>query len=114
MSRAEYVKERQRYRVRLIARWKRLRGCAVCSSREGLELDHIQRGTKKHTTANGAALNYLWGMKRIKAELSICQVLCTSCHRDKTAHESVDPSALRDEKATLLNRIKVIDALLNL
>lgn len=59
--------------------------CVVCGSINELEIDHIDRTTKKY---NPAAL---WGMSNTNpnkiAELKKCQVLCAVHHKEKTKAE---------------------------
>lgn len=62
--------------------WLADKCCVKCGSLENLEVDHIDRTAKKYPVAS------LWGMSldnlnRI-AELAKCQVLCHSCHIEKT------------------------------
>lgn len=59
--------------------------CAICGSTENLEVDHIDRSLK---TMNPAKL---WSLsdsnpKKIE-ELKNCQVLCYTCHKEKTRRE---------------------------
>jgi 5-methylcytosine-specific restriction endonuclease McrA len=59
--------------------------CAVCDSREELEVDHRDRSTKLYD------VSVIWSMSldnpiRI-AELAKCQVLCKVCHLEKTKLE---------------------------
>ena len=56
--------------------------CAKCGSWERLELDHIDRATKVDHHI------WSWSEKRRAAELAKCQVLCRSCHIDKTREEN--------------------------
>ncbi len=56
--------------------------CAICHSKNDLEVDHIDASTKLYDAS------ILWGMainnpKRI-AELAKCQVLCSLCHASKS------------------------------
>lgn len=56
--------------------------CAACGSLENLEVDHIDR-TKKETHKV-----WSWSKKRRDRELNKCQVLCETCHKEKTAKET--------------------------
>lgn len=61
--------------------------CVLCLSTENLEVDHIDRNLK---TMNP---RQIWSLsdanpKKI-AELENCQVLCNSCHKDKTRQEKM-------------------------
>jgi hypothetical protein len=57
--------------------------CCLCESTERLEVDHIDRSKK---TMNPAAI---WSRKQSvqEIELANCQVLCHSCHKEKTRAE---------------------------
>ena len=58
--------------------------CVRCGSDEELEFDHIDWRTKSFTVAR------LYGLARLKTvyeELKKCQILCKSCHRDKTKQD---------------------------
>ncbi len=52
--------------------------CAVCGSKERLELDHIDRSQKSS--------HRIWSLAKEKrdAEIAKCQVLCHDCHWKKT------------------------------
>lgn len=52
--------------------------CAKCGSREDLEVDH------KDPLLKISHKVWSWSEKRRKEELSKCQPLCVSCHKDKT------------------------------
>ena len=74
--------ERRRRRNRLLGRFKQIKGCAGCGYKDhwvALQFDHIVPKKRK-----GPAINSGWSMKRIKEELSKCQVLCANCHSIKT------------------------------
>lgn len=70
----------------LVKRWKMLKGCALCDFKAEhsvqLDLDHII--PRKSKTYHKQAINTSWSKKRLKEELSKCQVLCANCHRLKT------------------------------
>ncbi len=55
--------------------------CNFCSSIENLELDHIDPKTKV------SHYIWAWSLQRIDIELAKCQILCRSCHRNKTKLE---------------------------
>jgi len=59
--------------------------CAQCGSTDRLEVDHIDPSTK--------VSHRLWSfsLRRRKAELAKCQVLCYKCHKKKTAAEQTKP-----------------------
>lgn len=55
--------------------------CAVCSTWDNLQVDHIDPRTKV------VPVSVIWGWsseERRNTELDKCQVLCESCHREKT------------------------------
>lgn len=57
------------------------KSCIKCGSLEKLELDHIDPKTK---TTNRI---WSWSLERRKKEISKCQVLCNSCHKNKTKQD---------------------------
>jgi len=84
----------RRYRVwmrALVGRWKKMKGCQRCGFRADfsfqLELDHMDRSTKKRVNGTYRAVEVTWSKKRVKAELAKCQVLCKNCHALKTYYE---------------------------
>ncbi len=54
--------------------------CVKCGSTENLEFDHIDRGLKT------ASIGKIWTYKveRFWEEIAKCQLLCKSCHEDKS------------------------------
>lgn len=58
--------------------------CQKCGSTEDLEIDHIDRTTKSVETKHIFVLK----QETREAELAKCQVLCSSCHLDKTSLEN--------------------------
>lgn len=71
--------QREWYAARRIRGIEYLGGmCYVCGSGEDLEVDH-----KDPTTKFGHRM-WSWSWKRILEELDKCQLLCDSCHKDKT------------------------------
>ena len=67
----------------LLRRYKLMKGCAKCRYKENalaLEFDHIDE-SKKNSNMSDLIDR---GMKHIKTELKLCQVLCCNCHRIKT------------------------------
>jgi len=67
------------YRRRVIARYKRLKGCVDCgykANSAALEFDHIDETTKYNTI--GSMMWCKWD--RIKAEIAKCVVRCANCH----------------------------------
>ena len=92
-NRAEHKKVWNRNRARrntaLIARWKKIKGCASCGFKEhhaALVLDHIDPSTKDRNKRT-KSYNPLWKKDRIKKELTKCQVLCANCHHVRTYEE---------------------------
>jgi len=68
---------------RALQQIKLTRGCADCGYRryhEALDFDHV-RGKKEF--ALSYALNY--SLKRALREVAKCDVVCATCHRERTA-----------------------------
>ena len=83
----DYQRKRWNKRAELLRRWKRRKGCANCGYNEngyGLQLDHIDPTTKVKNDGKGNTKWKVFGMKRLKEELSKCRVLCATCHMVKT------------------------------
>lgn len=57
------------------------KSCVKCSSKENLELDHIDP-TKKITNNI-----WSWSEERRLEEIAKCQVLCEKCHKIKTFND---------------------------
>ena len=59
--------------------------CVKCGSTEKLEVDHIERSTKKVNPT------HLWSRRHeiIMEELAKCQLLCEVCHQQKTSAERI-------------------------
>jgi 5-methylcytosine-specific restriction endonuclease McrA len=65
--------------------------CVKCGYRKKLELDHINRENKiSHNI-------WSWTKSKREKELEKCQVLCYTCHKEKTKLESI---ALRQHGRT--------------
>jgi 5-methylcytosine-specific restriction endonuclease McrA len=78
------VRLRERYVQRSAEAIEFLGGrCANCGSVDALEFDHIDPKAKE---ANVTQL-LLQGWDRVLDELSSCQLLCASCHQEKTSRE---------------------------
>lgn len=91
-ARREYMQEYQRrWMIERRMEWINENGpCVDCGSWERLEVDHVDRSTKKLSPAA------LWGMSRTNpkrvAELAKCVARCYDCHKNKTIQEmSVEP-----------------------
>lgn len=54
--------------------------CAQCRQANGLEFDHIDPSAKLFTI--GQCWDYTWD--KMKTELDKCQLLCKTCHREKS------------------------------
>jgi 5-methylcytosine-specific restriction endonuclease McrA len=63
------------------AEWFNGKCCVLCSSTEGLELDHLDP-TKKISHRI-----WSWSAQRREAELAKCRILCRQCHKDKSSKE---------------------------
>lgn len=59
--------------------------CSRCDSTVKLEIDHIDPLTKSFTVS-GNNLNKNW--EAVLLEVGKCQLLCNSCHIEKTSEES--------------------------
>lgn len=57
--------------------------CVQCESVEDLEFDHIDRSQKSFDVSR----IWLGRFDRLKQEIEKCQLLCSSCHQEKTSHE---------------------------
>lgn len=81
-KRKEYLKTYQRewMRKRRAAYFDK-KSCSRCSSKERLELDHINPAIKVNHVI------WSWAKPRREAELSKCQVLCRPCHWLKTRED---------------------------
>ena len=88
--------ERERKKM-FLTLFKLANGCAICGVNDDpicLDLDHIDRGTKRHSI--GDLPKQSW--KTLINELVKCQVLCAICHRLKTESErlsiAIQPSTI--------------------
>lgn len=57
--------------------------CAVCSSPDGLQLDHIDPSTKSFTIGKLSSCSE----QKFWVEVAKCQLLCQPCHAEKTRRE---------------------------
>lgn len=75
---------RERWNNRRSASIEKLGGvCVNCGSKEQLEFDHIEPSTKLFTLSSVPFASEI----RWQAELSKCQLLCHSCHKEKSSSE---------------------------
>jgi 5-methylcytosine-specific restriction endonuclease McrA len=61
------------------------KGCTLCGSTEGLEIDHVDPTAKVNHKI------WSWSAARREAELAKCRVLCRRCHIDRHAEELRKP-----------------------
>ena len=78
-----------RYRERRNKAIEKLGGRCKCGVTDGLQFDHIDPATKHFTIAKLSSVNEddFW------KEIDKCQLLCDSCHQEKTLAESGKTSA---------------------
>lgn len=57
--------------------------CFLCGSKDNLEFDHIDRKTKKFSISDFIT----YSKEKVQKELKKCQLLCNSCHKEKTRIE---------------------------
>ncbi len=67
--------------------------CARCSKTEDLQIDHIDRAKK---TMNVNRMAYVSAARRME-ELKNCQLLCGSCHTNKTVKEDLGRRSLEQD-----------------
>ena len=60
--------------------------CVKCGTTHNLQFDHIKREGKKYEITRRLSNN----LNNLKEELDKCQLLCYTCHLEKTAKEWVD------------------------
>ncbi len=76
----------KREKQMFLHKYKKDRGCIKCGYNkcvQALEFDHIDRSKKNFQMSR--AYNYGW--KKLIEELENCIILCSNCHREKTAKE---------------------------
>ena len=88
---AERKRKHQAKGQAIIRRLKTMKGCAVCGYKKhhaALEFNHIDPSTKlcniSHVTHYAVFGRNTKSKKKLKDELSKCEVLCAICHRIKT------------------------------
>ena len=77
----KYQRTRYRYARNILARYKCMRGCDICgynTHAEALEFHHLRAKTRR------VSAMMLYSKKRIKEEISKCELLCANCHRVET------------------------------
>lgn len=82
-----YMKEymRKRYAERRKAAIEKLGGkCVICGSIDDLEFDHIDPDTKTFTIAHRPSKNE----KHFWEEIEKCQLLCKTCHIEKSIKDN--------------------------
>lgn len=81
--------ERRRYAREWLAKrradWFADKSCVRCGKTIDLELDHRDPAQKIDHKI------WSWSAKRRDVELAKCQVLCGTCHKEKTAAEKARP-----------------------
>ena len=90
-----YMKERYKKRKEFALAY--LGGkCARCGTTENLEFDHIDRKDKEATIGDAM----LWAKTRLIKELDKCQLLCKSCHNEKTLKD-LNKSSAKNSHGTI-------------
>lgn len=98
---AHYEKYKDHYRQRAILRHNKLRTeyrtnmlaymsdktCATCGESDirVLEFDHLDSKNKLFTVSQAVPLGYNW--KAVLIEIKKCQILCSNCHKKRTAKQ---------------------------
>ena len=68
--------------------WFADKKCVKCGSIQNLQIDHKDPNTKDASLrANHTNSIWSWSRERREKELNKCQVLCKSCHKEKTSAE---------------------------
>jgi hypothetical protein len=57
--------------------------CVKCGSFDNLEVDHIDHKTKEFNVMK----NWGWAWERLLPEIQKCQLLCKTCHLEKSINE---------------------------
>ena len=77
--RREDTQEKNKYRYRVLQRYKQLKGCSSCGYNThgvALQFDHLPGQTKSFTISSSMSRDF----NLILAEIDKCQVLCANCH----------------------------------
>ena len=91
---------RRRYKAlkykRTVALFKALLGgkCVVCGATEQLEIDHIDPATKEFELTKSNT----YSRKKVMEELAKCQLLCKTCHLEKTKREKTKRERKRERE----------------
>lgn len=84
---AKRFAEGRKHKRRVIARYKRMKGCVECGHKDEramyLHFHHVVPSTKDNY-GDSHAYDANWSWQRIKAELAKCVILCNSCHTKET------------------------------
>src|SRR3972149_4910705 len=75
----------QRWMLRRRKKWLDTNGPCPCRSSIDLEVDHIDPSKKIDHKV------WSWSPQRMATELAKCQVLCSECHKKKTAASYIPP-----------------------
>lgn len=86
-------RDREARRREVINKYKRKKGCAICGTHKGrLVFHHRDPDSTQHAVSQMLCLS----IKRIKAEIKLCVVLCNSCH--VLIHNAIRRKKLRKKK----------------
>jgi hypothetical protein len=83
-------KERKQELVQMIAALKVERGCVDCGYNAhsvALDFDHLPQFEKKQSVARMVLYARAW--ETIMAEINKCEVVCSNCHRVRTAQRAM-------------------------
>lgn len=78
------------------------RKCFRCDSKEFLHFDHIDPSQKSAKITSITELS----LARFISEVKKCQVLCQSCHIEKTFNEDLRPSQARHGTTWMYSRYR--------
>lgn len=83
----EATRERRRINRAYIRELKEESTCAQCPEDHPACLDFHHLGDKDNTIARASVD---WGLKRLKAEVAKCVIVCSNCHRKIHAEDTDD------------------------